>query len=134
MYHYKLNAFERHYQMMHCWNPNPLNRPTFSQLKTDLEGLLDSYSEEKYESLMYVRPKLLYFFILLGNWITKILSLCSSSSICMTFYTAYHMYISMCTACPLFFISLWLQLRFYCVQLLFMYTMKLLSVQVLCSS
>ena len=48
--------FERYYQMMCCWNPNPFKRPTFSQLKTDLEALLNSYSQEKYELLSYVRP------------------------------------------------------------------------------
>ncbi|XP_065897508.1 fibroblast growth factor receptor 3-like [Dysidea avara] len=40
-----------YYQMMCCWNPNPFKRPTFSQLKTDLEALLNSYSQEKYELL-----------------------------------------------------------------------------------
>ena len=41
--------------MMCCWNPNPFKRPTFSQLKTNLKGVLDCYSE-MYESLSYVRP------------------------------------------------------------------------------
>ena len=33
--------------MMRCWNPNPSKRPIFLQLKTDLEALLKSYSQER---------------------------------------------------------------------------------------
>lgn len=37
--------------MYSCWNMRPQSRPTFTELKQDLDKLLSNYSENKYLSL-----------------------------------------------------------------------------------